>query len=1327
MNFTVCTIVAKNYLPAARVLGASVKAQHAQVRFVTLVVDSTGADEPEDFEVLGLADIGIDHDEVLRMAAIYDVTEFCTAVKPWLLLALLKTSDVVAYLDPDIKVYAPLYDIVDLALEHGIVLTPHVTRPMPRDGLSKSETEVLLSGIYNLGFIAVSDAADEFLSFWMERLRRECISDPANMRFVDQRWVDFVPGMYDVCIVRDTTYNVAYWNLDHRVVTRDDGGYLVDGRPLHFFHFSGYSPHAPYQLSKHQGIRPRISLSDQPEVAELCEDYGADLLANGYGEQGGAEYGFARMPNGMVLDRFMRRLYRSALMRAEETGRALPPSPLAAEECDAFVGWLTTAPEESPRRLLSRYLLAVHAGRVDLQEAFPDPEGINFGAFCAWVEHEVAAGRLPRVLAPVQASQDARKWRYEAGRQLGRVRRRLAAVPLPGTEHEAVRLNLAGAVRHLDTVVEAAPVPDGARTDRLNVHRALGRLERRLVAVPVPGTGDERVRINMARMLGRLESRLLTEPSTPAAQPSAPAEFEPPGEGLRVAGYFTTESGVGELGRLAIAAAKEASLPVTTHLETSSVSRQAHPFEGPGDDYDVNLVCVNADELPNFAKRAGPGFFEGHYTIGLWAWELEEFPPAFSAAFDYVDEVWGISTFVRDAIARATDKPVFAFPLPIVDPLPVLGPSGTQARLPKAYFDLPERYTFLYYFDLLSIFERKNPLGLIDAFKRAFAADEGPVLVIKVINSSFEPASMSRLLDAAAGRDDIRIMDGYLEHHVNRALMHAADSYVSLHRSEGFGLTMAEAMAMGKPVIATAYSGNLDFMDEDISYLVSWRPGSVPPGCQPYRAGAKWAEPDLDHAASLMRQVYENPDEAREVGARAREAVLSKYGIGARAEFVRERYEAARSTLSDRRHGWVAEGARAPWSAGELTPGQSDLVALATRPRWLGAPSRHPRAALLYRRAVARALRPHAEHDREVHGDLARAVEAVQSQLEITLTQLQQDLASLRQDVGETAADVIDCDSRLREVSDELGTGSGERLTLSRAVHNLSAELDNHQAALDAHQSGLDLLGESADTLWRIAGAKGEFLQEAVQTSRELRSTPYMADPAIFEMPGSDGRVVLGYGANDLLKGGYASFEDVFRGSEGFIRDRLRPYLPFLTPNPPVVDLGCGRGEMLGLLHEAGVEVLGIDSDASMVARVRELGYDVREDDICKYLEGAKEQTVGAVFCAQVVEHMEAAEVTELLASSLRLLRPGGKLVVETVNPYPVQSFKAFWTDPTHRTMLYPEVLLQLCASAGYTDASVFFPSGTGNLSDDRWSQGEYAVIAYKSGEDAPAKQSRSK
>ena len=464
MALHACTIVARNYLPAARVFAKSFQQHHPSSDVTVLVVDDTNeevVDAEEPFKVLRLGDIGIDADEALRMAAIYDVTELCTAVKPWLLQTLLDAgADAVAYLDPDIKVFGRLDDVEDAAKKIGIVLTPHVTRPMPRDGLSTSETDVLLSGIYNLGFIAVGKTATDFLSFWKIRLRRECIRDPENMRFVDQRWVDFVPGLYPVHIVRDSSYNVAYWNLDHRDLTYSDGHYQVDGQPLHFFHFSGYSPNAPYLLSKHQGPRyPRILLSDHPIVARICDEYATDLLAAGYGHDGNIEYAYKGLANGLELDVPMRRLYRKALLSAERSGDKLPPNPLDSGGEEAFLGFLVGRSDLSQGGRLSRYLAAVYAARPDLQRAFPDPEGANFVAFASWAHHEVEAGRLDPRLATLPVPPGATRFRLNAARQLERVGHQLEAVPVPGTGSERVRLNLAGYLQWVERRLTGMPVP----------------------------------------------------------------------------------------------------------------------------------------------------------------------------------------------------------------------------------------------------------------------------------------------------------------------------------------------------------------------------------------------------------------------------------------------------------------------------------------------------------------------------------------------------------------------------------------------------------------------------------------------------------------------------------------------------------------------------------------------------------------------------------------------------------------------------------------------------------------------------------------------------
>ncbi|MHB1598205.1 MAG: glycosyltransferase [Acidimicrobiales bacterium] len=800
MTIHACTIIARNYLPAARVLAVSFARHHPGSTLAVLLVDDPertidGATEP--FGVLHLDEIGIEPDELAKMVAIYDILEISTAVKPWLVETLLaRGAPAVLYLDPDVVVYAPLDELDSRARAEGIVLTPHLTRPLPRDGRSVTESDILGSGIYNLGFVAVSERAAEFLEFWKERLRRDCVADPARMRFVDQRWVDFAPGMFGAGIVRDPTYNVAYWNLHGRTLTFDGSSPRLDGEQVHFFHFSGYSPDSRHILSKHQGDRPRVVLSSRPDLARLCDDYGDRLVAAGHGRDSAVPYAFGRLANGLAYDPVMRSLYRSALLACEESGGATtsePPNPFVRGGAQLFLDWLNAVPHERPGGHLTRYLSALHASRPDLVAVFSDPDGKDLAHFAEWSRHEVAQGRL-----------DAR-----------------LALEVPKAD-------------------STAPAP-----------------------------------------LLRLEA------------------------GIRVAGYLRAETGVGEHGRLALLAAQRAGIATSTYVDATSVSRQCHHVAASsGPDLDVNLVCVNADELPRFARRVGPGFFAGRYTIGLWAWELEEFPRRFEESFDYVDEVWANSEFTRRAIDAVSPVPVVAFPLPVVEP-------NVPTSVGRRDLGLPDGFLFLFCFDVMSDVERKNPFGLLDAFGRAFAPGEGPVLVVKAVNGDRRAGEVERLKREAGRRPDVIVLDHYLDRGEQSALMAACDCYVSLHRSEGFGLTLAEAMALAKPVVATAYSGNLDFMSQENSYLVPYSPGEVPVAHDPYPHGARWAEPDLDVAAASMREVYEHPETARARGARARVDVLNEHGLDARARVVAERFAHAQSVLAARRR--AAARQRSSW------------------------------------------------------------------------------------------------------------------------------------------------------------------------------------------------------------------------------------------------------------------------------------------------------------------------------------------------------------------------------------------------------------------------------
>ena len=218
-----CTIVARNYLAFAHQLAASFARHHPAARFVVLVVDDEPGSDVDQFpEMWGLSRLNEDPRELATMAGMYSVMEFATAVKPWLLETLLAEHDgPVVYLDPDCEVHAPLDDVVAPALREGMVLTPHLLGPMPRDGKRPNEADILGAGVYNLGFLAVGPAARSsgFLEFWRERLRRDAVVDPERMLFTDQRWVDFAPQFPHV-ICRDPGCNVAYWNVWGRRLER---------------------------------------------------------------------------------------------------------------------------------------------------------------------------------------------------------------------------------------------------------------------------------------------------------------------------------------------------------------------------------------------------------------------------------------------------------------------------------------------------------------------------------------------------------------------------------------------------------------------------------------------------------------------------------------------------------------------------------------------------------------------------------------------------------------------------------------------------------------------------------------------------------------------------------------------------------------------------------------------------------------------------------------------------------------------------------------------------------------------------------------------------
>jgi len=290
--------------------------------------------------------------------------------------------------------------------------------------------------------------------------------------------------------------------------------------------------------------------------------------------------------------------------------------------------------------------------------------------------------------------------------------------------------------------------------------------------------------------------------------------------------------------------------------------------------FDTTLIITGLDTPPLQAYHLASLHPQpGTFRIATWWWELEELPAAYQNIAQDVDEIWAPTTFIAKAL-KSLGKPVQAM-LPGVR-LPAF------ETLPKSHFGLsPTKFCFLFVFDMNSRMPRKNPLGLIRAFRLAFRRDEPVELVIKVSpQERFYPEWWAELR-AAAREAGVKLIDRSLERGELLALMDAADAYVSLHRSEGFGLTLAESMLLGKPTIATGYSGNLDFMTTSNSYLVNYSRVKIAEEIAPYPRGSVWAEPDVHHAAMLMGWVYEHPAEARVIGERGRSDMKSLLSVEA--------------------------------------------------------------------------------------------------------------------------------------------------------------------------------------------------------------------------------------------------------------------------------------------------------------------------------------------------------------------------------------------------------------------------------------------------------------
>lgn len=353
--------------------------------------------------------------------------------------------------------------------------------------------------------------------------------------------------------------------------------------------------------------------------------------------------------------------------------------------------------------------------------------------------------------------------------------------------------------------------------------------------------------------------------------------------GLNIAGFLTADLGIGESARCMVRAADAAQLPTAlVPLKLHCKNRlgdhtYAHRL-GAENPHAFNVFHLDPPAARDIDHHHGETFRGDKYNIAYWAWELPEFPDNWVPACSYFDEIWTPSDFARDAISMKVALPVLTMPHAIHFDRPT---GNLRSR-----FNLPDdRFLFLVLYDLNSYSERKNPGAAIEAFRRSGLAGSSALLVIKVHNVKGNEADMARLRQQLADLPDTVIIDETLPRQDVYQLEAACDCYVSLHRSEGFGLAVAECMYLGKPVISTDWSATAEFLNSTNGCPVNYTLRQLERNFGPYGKGQCWAEADVDHAADWMRRLAGEPAFAANLGAAARATIENRFSptiIGAR-------------------------------------------------------------------------------------------------------------------------------------------------------------------------------------------------------------------------------------------------------------------------------------------------------------------------------------------------------------------------------------------------------------------------------------------------------------
>ncbi|AEG50353.1 glycosyl transferase group 1 [Sphingobium chlorophenolicum L-1] len=978
-NTMMFTIAYFNYLPQIAILKQSLEKTHGDFQFTVFLCDEMNDFPPKTLHnttIIPISSLYIPHFE--EMCLKYTILELNTAVKPFVFAYIFEkmSADRAFYLDPDLVAVSRMQECFDL-FDQGanIILTPHTLAPI-EDELHPNDFDMAKAGIYNLGFcgVARTDEGRKFIGWWCRKLIADCRVDLENGIFVDQKWCDAVPSLYDgVAILRHEGYNVGYWNLMHRPLWKKDDGTLMAGKHVaRLLHFSGVDMQNWNSISRHQNRLTAQNLN--ATTRDAFSAYRYHMMSNGF-------FDYSIKSQTLPGTRIFERQNDNRAYARELTKLLVSVGRSSRNPSFSDFNSYDLAPAITPNAfyMLPDFFIALRAIRPDVSNVFPDLSNPKDTAgFLEWLENHglaempleamdvkkivtrhrqilaifsgIGANIIPTFARNViekikQDMNNSDKSEEEKRHDFHNIQRlsyhflsnidgdflsgidlHHDAIPIPAILYATYKSrsdlisafdlrDLKGRKSLLDWATNyfhseysnhidisgllAAITKHGSDWPRAFVSES-ERSEPKALHAHINSEFWQRA-INYG-LMNPADYSVFTCADDSGSALAGPAteliSLPKLRDVVTLFGYPRAEMGMGEHVRNTAHALSMLDVPFeivdfNVGLNCGLGNKEMEDFITPVPSGKINLLHINADQTIAAKRILGQSLTRGQYNIGYWAWELERFPEAWREAIDLVDEIWAPSKFIQGTLRQVTDKPVIHMPLRV---------ETSPTHLPdlNRYGIKENSFAFLFFFDFSSFQTRKNPLGVIQAFRDAFPLREGAnvTLIIKTIGAQFHPAAARRLHEFLANDPRIITIHKTLPQAEMAGLIEYADCFISLHRSEGFGRGMAEAMAFGRIVIGTGYGGNMDFMSEDTAYLVDYRLAPVPDGAYVESQGSRWAEPDVIHATRLMRHVFDNQTEARQRAQAGKKLIETQHSGVAVAQRLVERI-AVLNVLSD--------------------------------------------------------------------------------------------------------------------------------------------------------------------------------------------------------------------------------------------------------------------------------------------------------------------------------------------------------------------------------------------------------------------------------------------